>query len=163
MRVASSPWQHHRPAEFRLSGFGGAAVFLRTCALPGSVLGEADPLIAVDIELVSPESRWAALARPMIPTLADGLSQFLLSAAQEFYPEESVPAFQDQLAGVLVSVESSAPDRVCLEWTVVKDMAADVLDFETLNFETSRAALVTASHEVRFLTDFEAVPMWEDD
>ena len=108
--------------------------------------------MTMDIGFLSPDSRRHVLARPVDPSLPERLSQFLFSAAEHYHPEQAVKALQDETAGLVVTVESSSDDRVCLNWSVVEDLDADVREFEGLNFETSRAALVSASQEALLLS-----------
>jgi hypothetical protein len=109
--------------------------------------------MAVDIGFLSPETRRHVLARLVNGDLPARLSEFLISAAAEEHPELSVPALQDDLAGLVITVESSTDSRVCLNWSLVEDLEAEVRDFDGLNFETSRAALVSASQEAALLAD----------
>lgn len=151
MRLAPTPWNEYETAQFRLAGFGGAAVFLRTCVIPGVMANASEPVLAMDIGFLSPEARNHFLARPIDPTLPERLAQLFFAAADAYHPELSVGALQDERAGLVVSVESSDESRVCLNWSLVEDLQADVREFEGLNFETSRAALVTASQAALLL------------
>jgi hypothetical protein len=151
MRLPPTPWSEYETAQFRLAGFGGAAVFLRTSVVPGALFGTEAPLLTMDIGFLSPQSRRHMLARPVDPSLPERLSRFLFAAAEEYHPEQSVAALEDEIAGLVVTVESSADDRVCLDWSLVEDMDAEMREFDGLNFETSRAALVTASQEAVLL------------
>lgn len=151
MRLPPTPWSEYQTAQFRLAGFGGAAVFLRTGVVSGAIYGADRPLMTMDIGFISPQSRSHTLARPVDPTLPERLSQFLFAAAEEYHPEQSVAVLQDDVAGLVVSVESSTDDRVCLDWSLVEDLDSDVREFDGLNFETSRAALVSASQEALLL------------
>ncbi|MDQ1250340.1 MAG: hypothetical protein QG597_4719 [Actinomycetota bacterium] len=153
MRAAPTAWSEYQEARFRLAGFGGAAVYLRTCLVPGVRAGAEAPAMAVDIGFLSPETRRHVLARLVNGDLPARLSEFLISAAAEEHPELSVPALQDDLAGLVITVESSTDSRVCLNWSLVEDLEAEVRDFDGLNFETSRAALVSASQEAALLAD----------
>ena len=152
MRLAPTPWNEYETAQFRLAGFGGAAVYMRTCVLPGLMVDAPDPVLAMDIGFLSPDARHHVLARPIDPTLPERLARFFFAVAEDYHPELSVDSLQDDVAGLVVSVESSDDDRVCLNWSLVEDLEADVREFEGLNFETSRAALVTASQRALDLT-----------
>lgn len=157
MRVAPTPWNEYETAQFRLAGFGGAAVFLRTCVVPGIRAGAPEPVVTMDIGFLSPDVRHHVLARPIDPTLPERLARFFFAVAEEYHPELSVASLQDDVAGLVVSVESSDDSRVCLDWSLVEDLEAEVPEFEGLNFETSRAALVTASQRALDLT----APGWQ--
>jgi hypothetical protein len=109
--------------------------------------------MAMDFGFLSPQTRRHILARPVNGDLPAQLAEFLFAVAAAEYPEQSVPALQDEVAGLVVSVESSADDRVCLDWSLAEDLEAEVREFDGLNFETSRAALVSASQEAALLAD----------
>jgi hypothetical protein len=153
MRLPPTPWSEYETAQFRLAGFGGAAVFLRTCVVPGIAAGTDRPVLAMDIGFLSPEARRHVLARRIDHDLPRRLSRFLFAAAEEYHPEQAVAAVRDEVAGLVITVESSADDRVCLGWSLVEDLDAEVPEFDGLNFETSRAALVSASQMALLLDD----------
>lgn len=153
MRVAPTAWSEYQEAQFRLAGFGGAAVFLRTCLVPAVTAGTDAPTMAMDVGFLSPQTRRHVLARPVSGDLPARLAAFLFAVAAAEHPEQSVPALQDDMAGLVVTVESSADDRVCLDWSLVEDLESAVREFDGLNFETSRAALVSASQEAALLAD----------
>lgn len=153
MRVAPTAWNEYKEARFRLAGFGGAAVFLRTCLVPAVLSGSETPTMAMDIGFLSPQTRRHVLARPVDGDLPARLAEFLFEVAAAEHPEQSVPAFQDDIAGLVVTVESSTDGRVCLDWSLVEDLEAEIREFDGLNFETSRAALVSASQEAALLAE----------
>lgn len=162
MQTEPTQWRDPRPTRFRLAGFGGAAVLLRTCVVAGVAFDELGPVLAMDIGFLGPGAWREVLERRIDPTLPARLSRFLFAAAEDFHPERSVAPLQDEVAGLVLTVESSADDRVCLDWSLAEDLDAEVRDFDGLNFETTRAALVAASHEALLLagagwTDREGV------
>jgi hypothetical protein len=109
--------------------------------------------MAMDIGFLSPQTRRQVLARPVDGDLPTRLAEFLFGVAAAEHPEQSVPALQDHVAGLVVTVESSTDGRVCLDWRLVEDLEAETPEFDRLNFETSRAALVSASQEAALLSD----------
>lgn len=153
MRLAPTAWSEYQEAQFRLAGFGGAAIFLRTCLVPAVTAGTDAPTMAMDFGFLSPQTRRHILARPVNGDLPARLAEFLFAVAAAEHPERSVSALQDDVAGLRVSVESSTDDRVCLDWTLVEDLESEVREFDGLNFETTRAALVSASQEAAQLSD----------
>lgn len=152
MRLPPTAWNEYETAQFRLAGFGGAAIFIRSGVVPGALVGAQQPVMVMDIGFLSPASRQHVLARPVDPDLPERLSRFLYAAAVEFHPEQSLSPLQDHAAGLLVTIDSSDGERVALDWQLVENLDADVREFEGLNFETSRAALVTASQEALLLS-----------
>ena len=151
MRLPPTPWSDYETVQFRLAGFGGAAVFLRTSVIPGILADSPSPVLTMHFSFLSPFDLIQVFDRPVEGDFHERLSGFLYSAAEDFHPEKSVPALQSELAGLVVSVESSTDDKVCLNWQLVEDLSASVREFIGLNFETTRAALVSASQEALLL------------
>lgn len=151
MRLPPTPWSEYETVQFRLAGFGGAAVFLRTSVAPGVLVDLPHAVLVMDFSFLSPSDRFQVLNRPVGGDLDERLSGFLFSAAEDFHPEKSVSALQDELSGLVVTVEYSTDDRVCLDWKIIQDPSGTVREFFELNFETTRAALISASHEALLL------------
>lgn len=166
---AQPAWQEHAPAAFRLPGFGGAAVLIRSAVVravdPVTGSPAAQAVLGFDVGLLSPLSHCEYRARPAAPLFADRLSAFLLGAAGDVKPEASVAPLIDDAIGLRIRVVSSDDEKVGL--LVTMDRRTDDPDIgpdsdavgphsdgsgsEGLNFETSRAALVKAAHDARFL------------
>lgn len=140
------------PAQFRLPGFDGAGLFLRTLTLPESLPGLDRLTLAFDVGLLSPERKVEYLARKSDPQFVKRLSGFFWSAANDFHPEQSVPILTQDSMGVTIAVVSSSDFRIEIQVTLVEELGANILEFDLLNFETSRLALTTAAREVRSLT-----------
>lgn len=138
--------------RFRLPGFGGAALFLRVQVVPAGTFGTDAPQAVFDVGFLSPDAHREYLRRPCEDGFVDRLSEFLFRAADEFHPENDVPAIQDPAMGLVVTVESSDDAKVCLDVQLVVDPDAEVLEVDGVNFETSRAVLVSAAQQVRRLT-----------
>lgn len=113
--------------------------------------GAFDSPFAVDLSVLTPVSMNHFFARPTSPGLVQGLCDFFLAGAVDWHPEVNVPSFQDERLGLEVSITSSTETTVELVFSVVEDLEADVKEFETLNFETSRSALTQASFDLRQL------------
>lgn len=145
------PLQSVMVAKFRLPGFDGAAFTLRTLAMPTSWPDVAGIRLAFDVGLLSPDRNVEYLMRPADPEIIDQLAKFLWAAANEFHPEQSVSILSDEAMGLTMAIVSSTDFRVEIQITLVEDLVANVREFDTLNFETSRLALTTASREVRSL------------
>lgn len=145
-----SEWWEHTPVPVvRLPGFGGAALFVRTHLRPA--VGERFDTahVAVDIGVMGPTFRRFYLGRRVDIRLTARLDAFMLAAASEEHPEVTVAALEDVTAGIVVAAVASTESQVTLEITIVEDLDDDVREFETLNFDTTRAALVSASHGAR--------------
>lgn len=145
------PLGDYAPAQFRLPGYGGAAVFLRSQVVPARTFGTDGPSLAFDVMLLAPDWHVWHLTRPAEPGLVDRLSAFFFAAANDFAPETSLAVFADAAMGLTLSVDASTDHQVSLTVTVLRDRAADVPEFDDLDFETSRATLVSASIGVRDL------------
>ena len=177
-RLSSVPpaWQEHAPALFRLPGFGGAAVFIRSAVVravdPMTGSPAAQAVLGFDVGLLSPLSHCEYRARPAGPLFADRLSAFLLGAAGDVEPEASVAPLIDDAMGLRIRAVSSDDEKVGLLVAVDRrdgdpDIGSDSdavgpdgdavgpdgdgSGSEGLDFETSRAALVKAAHDARFL------------
>ncbi len=162
-------WQEHAPALIRLPGFGGAAVLLRSAVVravdPVTGSPAAQAVLGYDVGLLSPLSHFEYRARPAAPFFADRLSAFLLGAAGDVQPESSVEPLVDDAMGLRIRVVSSDDEKVGLLVAVDRrdgdpDIGPDSdavgtdgdgSGSEGLDFETSRAALVKAAHDARFL------------
>ena len=169
--LSSAPpaWQEHAPALFRLPGFGGAAVLIRSAVVravdPVTGSPAAQAVLGFDVGLLSPLSHFEYRARPAAPLFADRLSAFLLGAAGDVEPEASVAPLIDDAMGLRIRVVSSDDEKVGLLVAVDRrdgdpdigsdsdavEPHSDDSGSEGLNFETSRAALVKAAHDARFL------------
>lgn len=146
---------------FRLPGFGGAAVFMRSGLAPreGGEPGLAWQLVC-DVSLLSPGALNRTLLRPMSAETPDRLSAFFLAAAASTNPESDVAEVVDEALGLRVAVMASSDQMVGVVVSIVKDLddpeGPDPLD--SLDFETSRAALAQAAADVRYLTNVDADP-----
>ncbi len=169
-------WQEQAPACFRLPGFGGAAVLIRSAVVravdPVTGSPAAQAVLGFDVGLLSPLSHCEYRARPAAPFFADRLSAFLLGAAGDVQPESSVEPLVDDAMGLRMWVVSSDDEKVGLLVAVDRrdgdpdigpdsDAAGtdgDGSGSEGLDFETSRAALVKAAHDARSLDHAGADP-----
>ena len=71
--------------------------------------------LRVDVELLSPDRLVRYLARPVSPAFADEVASFLLRAASDRLPEQSLGAVEDRAAGIALTVVESTPLTVTLE------------------------------------------------
>jgi hypothetical protein len=103
----------------------------------------------VDVELLSPDRLVRYLARTVSSQFLVNLANAYVAAAHEQHPEQSVLTVQDETGGVAVSIVESTPFTVTLEIIVNPDLGAHVVEPDGLAFDVTRAALVTAAHELR--------------
>lgn len=106
-----------------------------------------------DIGLLDPQRSVQYLARPCSPRSLEDLAVFLFTAASDRHPEQSLADFQDADLGLALSVVQSADLEVELEVLVVQNPGADLVEHDGLNFQTSRAVLVTAAQQVPALAE----------
>ena len=135
--------------QFRLPGFDGAAFTMRTLMIPGSLFGSGGVRMALDIGLLSPDRKVEYFSRPIEVGTIDHLVKFFWGAANDFHPELSVPILSDESLGLTLAIVSSSDFRIEIQITLVEELGANVLEFDILNFETSRVALTTAAREIR--------------
>jgi hypothetical protein len=127
----------------RLPGYGGAGVFLRR-----SVAGEPVDRKAIDIWLLGPDFCSAVLGRETESNLLPDLARYLFAVASGTAPERDLPSFADTTAGLSIDVGTSDHVRVGLRFRVAEDLDAAVVDYLDLDFESSRAALVTTAEGI---------------
>lgn len=137
----------------RIPGRGGAALFLRAGWAAAGWQDLDNSGFALDIGLLDPRRYVQYLARPCPAGSLEDLAAFLLAAASERYPEQSLAQYQDADLGLGLSVVQSTDLEVELEVLVVQDPGADLVEHDGLNFQTSRAVLVTAAQQVPGLTE----------
>jgi len=161
MMTSDTPeWVDFRPSLFRLPGFGGAAVFLRT----GVVLPDDQdhtPALAVDVGLLSTVDHVQYLGRPATPGFSQRLSELFLAAAADPLPEVTVPDFTDPLSGLECRIGSSTDTQVGLLVQIPEDLFAEQRTYAGVDFLTSRAALAQAAIDVRVLENVEDDPAIE--
>ncbi|MGC0366241.1 hypothetical protein ABH922_004225 [Rhodococcus sp. 27YEA15] len=143
---------------FRLPGYGGAAVFLRSHAVPAGSLAEAAdrqtqaPTLVFDVGLLSPDHFAQYLSRLAGEDFVERLAAFFFRAAADFHPEQTLPTFSDERLGLTISVRSSTDRTVELEFSLAEDADTEGVERDDLNFETSRVVLATSAQTVSRLT-----------
>jgi hypothetical protein len=137
--------------HFRLAGYGGAALFLRSQVVPGRVFGVAGFRPAYDVMLLAPDYHVWYLARQASDHIVDWLSSFMFAAAADFTPEETVLPFSDPVLGLFIRPVASTDDRVELEIRFMPDPHDPSVEADVLDFETSRYSLAAASEAIRVL------------
>jgi hypothetical protein len=107
--------------------------------------------LAFDVGLLSPERRVEYLARKADAEFVTRLAAFFWLAANNFHPEQTVPILTQDSMGFTIAVISSSDFRIEIQITLVEELGANILEFDVLNFETSRLALTSAARKVRDL------------
>ena len=130
---APTPLQLYRPGLFRLAGYGGGLVMLR------SGVADDPARLTLDVGFLTRTDYVWAMRRTMTEGLSTQLSGFFFACASELHPENAVAPVLDDEAGLSVWVLSSTDDRAELEFSVGD---------EGLNMQTSRVALALAAEEV---------------
>lgn len=149
MMLPPLPWEYHEPARFRLAGFGGAAMFLR-CTVVLPVSGDNQPVLGLDIGLLSDVDFVQMLARPTAPGFSQHLSDFFLAAASSQAPEGLEP-FVEPISTLRCTVTGGRLDAVELEVEILHDPGEPDGQSSGIGFLTSRAALAQAAFDVRSL------------
>ena len=103
--------------------------------------------LGVDIKLMTPGSQMLHTRRPVEDGFADRLGKFLWSAAADFHPEVTLAPFHDSESQFSISVLGSTDFLITLQAEVVADSTNGVDDIDGINFECTRAALITASEQ----------------
>lgn len=142
----------------RLAGYGGAALFLRCVVVPAGVetAGQEPIEVVFDITLHSPDCESNYYLRDADPGFMAAFAEFCLAAASAETPEVSVTAMSDRSSGLEVSVVSSEPTRVGLLVRIPRELDASPIEWDAMDFETSRAALAQASLDARALLGEDA-------
>lgn len=102
----------------------------------------------VDIELLTPDRLVRYLGRPLSLDSLTRLAEAWLQAAQDEYPEQTVPTVKDDGAGLAVSVDQSTPFAVTLEILVEADQSDDIPDQDGVAFDVQRSGLIDAAHAI---------------
>lgn len=142
----------HRRGTFRLAGFEGSALILRTAVYPGADEETGEPALGlgIDIGLLSTTQYRSFLLREMDEAFSAHLAWFLRMCAVEWTPESNVPTYKDEPSGLECAVVSSTEAAVQLVWRIFDPDDDEALAVE-LPMRTSRSALLMASLEICLL------------
>lgn len=128
----------------RIAGQGGAGLFIEPIRLPASEPG--GPLQSgVDIALLSPDRCVTYLARQVLPGFMDRLADFLRVAATAEEGSEALGPLEDHLGGLRIDIAPLDGMWVLIEISIAENPDDDLVEFDGLNFETSRASLLMAA------------------
>lgn len=160
MEASPRPWECPPRRAVRIPGVGGAALTFKATPSPAAIdsgLGAT----GIDISLMMPTYEATYRRRPVSTDFCDRLQQFLWTAASEFNPQELEP-FEDQFADVTIRILASTDFTVTVEVEVIAthDEDDDLDEIDGLGFETTRAALITASEQAQHLADRDPDDTW---
>ncbi|CCH78209.1 hypothetical protein BN12_2620024 [Nostocoides japonicum T1-X7] len=102
----------------------------------------------VDVELLTHDRLVRYLARTLSRDTLVRLSEAWTQAAHDTYPEVTIPAIQDDGAGLAVLITESTPDLVTLEISIETDLSGDAPGQDGVVFDVPRSALTDAAHAV---------------
>ena len=148
MRIYT-PLHSVKRTVFRLPGFGGAALILLPIMAPGGAGSDEVLVRNYDVGLLRPDRKVEYLARTANFNFISDLANYFWEVAKEIHPEKSVPDFQDTELGLGISVVSSTDFLVELGISVVEELGTTPLEFDLLNFETSRLALIGMNRDLK--------------
>ena len=131
-------------SQVRIAGQGGAGLFIAPLRLPASE--EGGPLQSgVDIALLSPDRCVTYLARQVLPGFMERLADFLRVAATAEEGSDAPGPLEDRLGGIRIDIVPLDGMWVEIEISIAENPSDDLLEFDGLNFETSRASLLMAA------------------
>lgn len=147
------PWDEYSPAQLRLPGFSGAALFLRSLVLPAEPgpAGTEGMGMGIDVMTLTPGWHcWYMLRRPSA-NLVDRLAAFFFAAAADFHPESRLADFTDEGLGLTLSIVESTEANLTVECFIVQDQSHGDPGLDSMRFETTRAVMASAAAAVRCL------------
>lgn len=134
------------PKPIRLPSEAGAAFALLPIPSLQAPLALGEHLI--DIELLDPTRLVRYLGRELSANSLLRLGDTLMNAAQDRYPEQSVPTFQATEAGLAVLIDESTPSSVTIEILIDTALDDDMSEKDGLAFDVARSDLIDAAHAV---------------
>lgn len=143
-------------AGVRIAGAGGAGFFMEPLVLPDREQGLS---LGLDIALLSPDRLVTYLARRVPGEFPERLSRFLRKAS---VADEggSTDAFEEPQAGLLITVTPIDGMWVEFEVRIAQKVDDHVVEFDGLNFETSRASLLIAAEAAAGLAGLDTSVEW---
>lgn len=128
----------------RIAGQGGAGFFLDSVQLQGP---DSTVIQGVDISILSPDRLVTYLVRPLSPSFARNLAHFLKESSIADPGIETGP-FEDRPSGLLINIKTIDEMWAEIDIRVAEDLDSDVIEFDEINFETSRASLLVAAESL---------------
>ena len=133
-------------SSLRIAGQGGAGLFMNALALPG---GSERLRLGLDVSILSPDRLVTYLARAVPDGFGERLGTYLRAASVA--DEGDSTAFEESEAGLLISITPMDGMWVEMEVRIAEVLDEDVVEFDGINFETSRASLLVAAESVEKL------------
>ena len=134
-------------SSLRITGQGGAALFMDACVLPG---GSGGLRLGLDVSILSPDRLVTYLARAVPDDFGERLGTHLRAASVADEGDSS--AFEESEAGLLITITPVDGMWVEMEVRIAEVLNDDVVEFDGINFETSRASLLVAAESAEQLS-----------
>ena len=134
-------------SSLRIAGQGGAGLFMDDLTLPG---GSGGLRLGIDIGMLSPDRLVTYLARAVPDDFPERLGAYLREASVS--DEGDSRPFEEPEAGLLISITPVDGMWVEMEVRIAEVLNDDVVEFDGINFETSRASLLVAAESVEQLS-----------
>ena len=130
--------------QVRIAGQGGAGLFIDPLVIPPADAGNS-LRSGADFTLLSPDRLVTYLARPVRTGFMDALAVFLRAAAVADGGPDVPDPFEDSLGKVRIDVTPVDGMWVEIEVRIAQMPDEDVVEFDGMNFETTRASLLIAA------------------
>lgn len=134
-------------SSLRITGQGGAALFMGAFVLPG---GSGGLRLGLDVSILSPDRLVTYLARAVPDGFGERLGTYLRAASVADEGDSS--AFEESEAGLLITITPVDGMWVEMEVRIAEVLNDDVVEFDGINFETSRASLLVAAESAEQLS-----------
>ena len=134
-------------SSLRIAGQGGAGLFMDPLALPG---GSGGLRLGLDVSILSPDRLVTYLARAVPDDFPERLGIYLREASVADEGDSS--AFEEPEAGLLITITPVDGMWVEMEVRIAEVLDEDVVEFDGINFETSRASLLVAAESAAQLS-----------
>lgn len=134
-------------SSLRIAGQGGAGLFLDALALPG---GSGGPRLGLDLSILSPDRLVTYLSRAVPADFGERLGIYLRDASVADEGDSST--FEEPDAGLLITMTPVDGMWVEMEVRIAEVLNDDVVEFDGINFETSRASLLVAAESAEQLS-----------
>ena len=131
----------------RIAGAGGAGMFMNSLALPAAGGGLR---LGIDVSILSPDRLVTYLARGVAGDFPERVGRFLRDVSVADDGDAPRP-FEETEAGLLITVTPIDGMWTEMEVRIAENLDDDVVEFDGINFETSRASLLIAAEAAEAL------------